>query len=301
MRTMPQDLPPSPRQRTVRSVVSISGRGLHTGRRVRMTLHPAAPDSGVLFMRGDLTDRAGAPVTIPATWRQARKMLRCSGLCHPEGHLVRTCEHLLTALYACGIDNVVVELDGEEVPIFDGSAAPLVEFVDSAGAGEQDAPRRLLRVRKAVESRVGERFVRLEPADEPCIELALTLRGFGRIGWSGRLDPETFRREIAWARTFAPLRHALPAKLWSLLSGAKAGRGLSLGNVIVHSHGRVFNPGGLRAPDEMARHRVLDVLGDLLLAGAPVLGKITAFRSAHSLNQDLVRALMEDAEAWSLE
>lgn len=228
-------------------------------------------------------------------------MLRCSGLCHPEGHLVRTCEHLLTALYACGIDNVVVELDGEEVPIFDGSAAPLVEFVDSAGATEQDAPRRFLRVRKTVESRVGERFVRLEPAEELHIELSLTLRHFGRIGWNGRLDPETFRREIAWARTFAPLGHALPAKLWSLLSGAKAGRGLTLGNVIVHSHGRVLNPDGLRAPDEMARHRVLDVLGDVLLAGAPVLGKITAFRSAHSLNQDLVRSLMEDAEAWSLE
>ena len=294
---MAPDSPQNQRQRTVVTPVSISGRGLHTGRRVRMTLHPASRDVGVIFQRTDIKTAAGAPVTFPADWRHAKKMLRCSGLGDEEGNVVRTCEHLLAALYACRVDNVLVELDGDEVPIFDGSAAPLIEFVDSAGAVEQDAPRRFVKVLKPVESRDGERFVRIEPAESLSIELALTLKHFGRIGWSGSLDPDTFRSEIASARTFAPLSHALFGKLWSL-TGAHAGRGLSLGNVIVHSFGKVLNPGGLRMPNEMPRHRVLDVVGDIMLAGAPLVGKITVFRSAHRLNQDMVTMLMSDTTAW---
>ena len=161
------------------------------------------------------------------------------------------------------------------------------------GRTPQDAPRKVIRITEPLESRDGERFVRIDPADEPSIDLSLTLRRFGTLGWSGSLDRETFGREIAPARTFSPLRHALPMKLLSLLTFQPVARGLRLDNVLLFARGRVWNPGGLRFPDELPRHRVLDIMGDLRLAGGDVIGKITAFRSSHALNQDLVRMIAE--------
>lgn len=273
-------------QRTLAHPVTFSGRGLHTGKRTTVTLLPAEADSGVVFRRTDL-----GGVRVPARIEHARKLLRCSGL-EADGATVRTCEHLLAALYACAIDNALIDMDGEEVPIFDGSALPLVKEVRRAGFVDQDAPRRRILVSGVVEARDGERFVRLEPAGELSVELSLTLRRFGRLGWSGPLDRETFAREICPARTFSPLRHALPVKLFSLFTGWPVARGASLNNLLVYARGRVWNPGGLRFPDELPRHRVLDIVGDLMLAGTDVVGKITAFRSSHSLNQDLVRFLV---------
>jgi UDP-3-O-[3-hydroxymyristoyl] N-acetylglucosamine deacetylase len=278
---MRQDL-----QSTFARTVDFSGRGLHTGKRCTVTLRPAAPDSGVVFIRND---KGNAPV--PAHIRYAQKLIRCSGLSH-GGVTVRTCEHILAALYACGIDNATISLDSEEVPILDGSAAQLVVEVAKAGAVTQDSPRRRIRIDKLVESRDGERFVRIEPAENLSIELSLTLRKFNTLCWSGPLDRETFRREIVPARTFAPMRHALPMKALSLITGQPVARGLRLDNVLLFAMGRVWNPGGLRFKDELARHRVLDILGDLRLAGADVIGKITAFRSSHALNQDLVRRIV---------
>lgn len=275
------------RQHTFARAASFSGRGLHTGRRCAVTLRPAGPDTGIVFRR---TDREGA--LVPAHIRHAQKLIRCSGLTK-DGVTIRTCEHLLAALYACGIDNALVDMDAEEVPIFDGSAAPLIIETAKSGRSPQDAPRKVIRITEPLESRDGERFVRIDPADEPSIDLSLTLRRFGTLSWSGSLDRETFGREIAPARTFSPLRHALPMKLLSLLTFQPVARGLRLDNVLLFARGRVWNPGGLRFPDELPRHRVLDVMGDLRLAGCDVIGRITAFRSSHALNQDLVRMIAE--------
>jgi len=288
----------STEQQTLATTVTAAGIGLHTGRRTRLSIAPAPPDSGIVFAR---KGRKGAQTLIPARWDSAVKLLRCSGLASPQGLLVRTPEHLLAALYACQVDNALVSMQGEEVPILDGSAVPWVELIRQAGVTAQGAPRRLLRVLEPVESREGERFVRIEPAEALEIELALTLRSFGRIGWSGSLDPQSVDEHIVLARTFGPLRHVLPGKLWGLVSGAPIARGASLRHVVVHHNGRILNRGGLRVPDELARHRVLDVVGDLMLAGAPVLGKVTAFRSSHALNLDLVGALMGNAAAWRLD
>jgi UDP-3-O-[3-hydroxymyristoyl] N-acetylglucosamine deacetylase len=274
-------------QRTFARPASFSGRGLHTGKRTAVTLLPAGPDSGVVFRRADL-----GGVLVPARIAHAKKLMRCSGL-EADGATIRTCEHLLAALYACSIDNALIDMDGEEVPILDGSAGPLLEAVRRAGAVEQDVPRRRIVVVEPVEARDGERFVRIEPAGELSVDLSLTLRRFGVLAWSGPLDRETVAREICPARTFSPLRHALPVKLFSLLTGTPVARGASLDNLLVYARGRVWNPGGLRFEDELPRHRVLDILGDLMLAGAEVVGRITAFRSSHSLNQDLVRALVD--------
>lgn len=273
-------------QRTFARPVSFSGKGLHTGRRTTVTLLPAGPDAGLVFRRADLD---GA--LVPARIEYARKLMRCSGL-EADGATIRTCEHLLAALYACSIDNALIDMDGEEVPILDGSAGPLLEVVCRAGAVEQDAPRRRIVVSEPVEARDGERFVRIEPAGDLSVDLSLTLRRFGVLAWSGPLDREHFAREICPARTFSPLRHVLPVKLFSLLTGTPVARGARLDNVLVYARGRVWNPGGLRFEDELPRHRVLDIMGDLMLAGAEVVGRITAFRSSHSLNQDLVRALV---------
>lgn len=288
----------SPRQHTLAATVSTSGVGLHTGKRSKVSLSPAPPDSGIVFVR---QGRRGAQTRIPARHEYATKLLRCSGLRSAEGLLVRTPEHLLAALYACEVGNVLVSLQGEELPILDGSARPWVDLVETAGVQEQEAQRRIVRVLEAVEVREGQRFVRLEPAAAPVVELALTLRNFGQLGYSGPLDPQSVRKEIVDARTFGPLRHVLPGKLWGLLSGSPIARGATLGRVVVHHNGRILNKGGLRMPDEIPRHRVLDVAGDLMLAGAPVLARVTAFRPAHRFNQDLVKKLMATRQAWVLE
>jgi len=274
-------------QHTVAHQISFSGKGLHTGKRCTVTLHPGEPNTGIIFRR---TDKDNA--IIPAHIQYAQKLIRCSGLIK-GGVTIRTCEHILAALYACGIDNARVDMDAEEIPIFDGSAAPLIAEVKKAGSVKQDDPRKTIRINKVVESRDGERFVRIEPADALSIDLSLTLRRFGTLGWSGPLDRNTFTHEIAPARTFSPMRHALPMKLLSLLTFQPIARGLRLDNVLLYAKGKVWNPGGLRFEDELPRHRVLDIIGDLRLANADVVGKITAFRPSHALNQELVKRIVE--------
>lgn len=272
-------------QHTIAREFSFSGRGLHTGDLCKVSILPAASDTGILFRRTDLGGKA-----IPATIDHAQKLVRCSGL-QKNGATIRTCEHLLAALYACGIDNAEVIMTNEEVPILDGSAKQLVSFIEEAGAIRQDIKRRFIEIASPIESRDGERFVRIEPAPDLSIDLSLTLRRFGTISWSGPLDRKNFKTEIAPARTFAPLRHALPVKIYSMITGTPIARGASLDNLLVYARGKVWNPGGLRFKNELARHRVLDIVGDLMLAGKMVAGKITAFRSSHSLNQDLVNKI----------
>jgi UDP-3-O-[3-hydroxymyristoyl] N-acetylglucosamine deacetylase len=271
------------RQRTIAEKVSCTGVGLHTGKPVQLSLHPARADSGIVFVR---TDRAH-PVEIPATPAALGRTHLATALGRGDA-TVDTVEHLLAALYGLGIDNVRVELDGPELPGMDGSAASFVFLLRSAGVFEQASRRRVLRVRRPIEIRDGERSIRIEPAREFRISYAIDFEHplIGRQKLRDLvLDEARFERELAPARTFGFAEQV--AALWR--SGRA--RGASLENTVVLGSDRVLNRGGLRFPDEFVRHKALDLVGDLALLGARVEGHVRVERGGHALHQRLVAAV----------
>jgi UDP-3-O-[3-hydroxymyristoyl] N-acetylglucosamine deacetylase len=281
-------------QQTLKAPIGCVGVGLHTGRRVSLNLRPADPGHGVVFRRTDLgrdiqarfdrvVDTRLATVLGDQRWASAR---------------VGTVEHLLAALAALGIDNVLVELDGPEVPALDGSAAPFVFLLDCAGVIEQSVPRAQIEIRRTVRVSDGEAFAELRPSvsGRPGLEMALSIdfaaAAIGRQALSLRLTPETFRSELARARTFTMAEEVTQLRAAGLAQGG------SLDNAVVVDQARILNPGGLRMRDEFARHKLLDAVGDLALAGAPLCGRFIAHRSGHALNNRLLRALFADVSAW---
>ena len=274
----------------------MAGVGLHTGKRVSLEIRPAAPDTGIVFTRGDLGFEHNS---IAASWRHAAPAKLCTLLDNGAGVRVRTVEHLLAALFFRRIDNASVLLDAEELPIADGSAAPFVSLLAEAGAVEQESPRKSIRVLKPLEISEGRSLVRLEPAEAFEIDLTIGLNGIGRLNWSGEVVPETACIELAPARTFGRLRNAWPLFLAGKLRLAPYLRGASLANVLVLVGGKVINPGGLRTEDEFVRHRVVDAVGDMMLAGQPIIGRLTAVRGHHGLYHRIIAALFADDDAWS--
>lgn len=280
-------------QQTIAEKVSCTGIGLHGGALVQLTLHPARANSGIAFVR---TDLPRAP-EIPARPSSVRSTRFATTLGRGEAR-VATVEHLLSAVYALGIDNLRVEIDGPELPVMDGSAAPFVYLIREAGLYRQRSPRRMLRVRRRVEVVDGARRISIEPARAFRVEYAVEFEhpAIGRQELEvDPLTPERFEREIAAARTFGFLREV--KALW------KAGfaRGGSLDNTVLLDDERVVNPGGLRWPDEFVRHKVLDLFGDLALLGVPVCGRVRVERGGHSLHQKLVARLLDTPEAWRIE
>ncbi|MFN7136718.1 MAG: UDP-3-O-acyl-N-acetylglucosamine deacetylase [Thermomonas sp.] len=279
------------RQRTLKNVIRATGVGLHGGEKVFLTLRPAPVDAGIVFRRVDLQ-----PVMeIPARATLVAETTLCTGL-SCEGVKVQTVEHLLSALAGLGIDNAYVELTAPEVPIMDGSAGPFVFLLESAGIVEQDAPKRFLRIRKPVEVRDGDKLARFTPYDgfrleftvkfdHPAIPEALS---------RATLDFSTgdYIREISRARTFGFMRDL------EYMRERNLGLGGSMDNAIVLDDFRVLNEDGLRYADEFVRHKILDAVGDLYLAGHPILGAYQGYKSGHALNNQLVRTLLADAEAW---
>jgi UDP-3-O-[3-hydroxymyristoyl] N-acetylglucosamine deacetylase len=278
-------------QKTLKSSIHCRGVALHSGARVAMTLHPAAPDSGIVFRR---SDRGGAEVR--AHWRNAVEQPLCTRLEDGQGLSVATVEHLLAALAGLEIDNVLIELDGPEVPGMDGSAAPFVFLVDCAGVVEQDAPRRAIKVLKPVS--VGEhgKSASLDPHDRFFMSFAIDFASgaIGRQDITIAVDPESFRTDISRARTFGFLHEV------DRLRAAGLARGSSLDNAVVIHGDQVLNREGLRYVDEFVRHKVLDALGDLYLAGAPLIGHFRGVRSGHALNLRLVETLFADPGAWTV-
>lgn len=271
------------RQRTIAEKVACTGIGLHTGKPVQLSLHPARADHGIVFVR---TDRAH-PVEIPATSAALCRTHLATALGRGDA-TVETVEHLLAALYGLGIDNVRIELDGPEVPGMDGGAASFVFLLRSAGAFEQAPRRRVLRVRRPIEIRDGERSIRIEPGRGLRISYAIDFEHplIGRQRLRDLvLDERCFERELAPARTFGFAEQV--AALWR--SGRA--RGASLENTIVLGSESVLNRGGLRFPDEFVRHKALDLVGDLALLGARVEGHVRVERGGHALHQRLVAAL----------
>jgi UDP-3-O-[3-hydroxymyristoyl] N-acetylglucosamine deacetylase len=278
------------RQRTLKNAIHATGVGLHTGRKVTLTLRPAAPDTGVVFRRVDLP---GLP-EIPADARLVSDTRLCSAI-EAAGARVMTVEHLMAALFGLGIDNVYVELNGPEVPIMDGSAGPFVFLIQSAGIEEQNAPKTFLRVRKTVEVTEGDKWVRLSPYNGFRVTLSVDFaHPVFAEGQTVSVDfaDTSFVREISRARTFGFMHEVEALRSNGLALGG------SLDNAVVMDEFRVLNAEGLRYDDELVKHKALDAIGDLYLLGHPLIGAFTGHKSGHALNNRLCRALLADESAW---
>lgn len=279
------------RQRTLATSVAIQGIGIHTGEQVQLSLHPAAADSGIVFLRSDLP--AGARV-VRATWDRVADTRLSTLLRNDAGAHVSTVEHLMAALAASRIDNLRIELDGPEVPILDGSATCWMALVEAAGTRAQASARRAIRVLRPLQVNLGESWGSLLPAVDSryAVSIDFPHPAIGRQQLDFRLTRAGFRRDVAPARTFGFLRDMASLQAQGLA------RGGSLDNAIVIGEAGVLNRGGLRFADEFVRHKLLDLIGDLYLAGAPILGQVIAHRPGHALNNALLRALFAQTDAW---
>lgn len=280
-------------QNTLKSAVTFNGTGLHSGAPVRMVVRPASADYGIWFRRTDVTDR---DALVPARWDAVVPSRLCTLIENAAGVSVSTIEHIMAALAGSAIHNALIEIDGPEVPILDGSAMPFVRAFIARGLREQLTPVRAIRVLKAVEVREGEAVARLEPADMLEIDFRISFED-AAIGTQTRrlnMSNGAFVRELSDSRTFCRQADV----------DAMRERGLALGgtleNAVVFEGALVLSPGGLRHADEPVRHKMLDALGDLALAGGPILGRYTGDRAGHALTNRLLRALFADPSAYRL-
>lgn len=282
------------KQTTIRSSVSLTGTGIHSGREATVVMHPATADSGVRFIC------AGTSDVIRADRSAVVATELCTVIANETGRAVATVEHLMAAIYAAGVDNLLVEIFGEEVPILDGSALPFMEAIASAGAASVDRPRRYLRVERPVRVERGGAWAALAPCAGSAARFTLDVEidfahpAIGRQRRVLNLDADSFRVEIAAARTFGNLGDV------ERLRAAGFARGASLANAVVLDGAGVLNPGGLRHADEFVRHKILDVVGDLALAGSPILGDFRSVRGGHALNRGILDALFDDPANYSL-
>lgn len=281
------------KQRTIKSLVKTVGIGLHSGRKVTLTLRPALAGTGIVFTRVDLPEA----VEIPAA-AEAIGDTRLASVLQKDGARVSTVEHLMSACAGLGIDNLYVDVDAEEIPIMDGSAASFVFLLQSAGIEEQNAAKRFIKVKKAVEVREGDKLARLEPFFGFKLSFTIDFRhpAVDKTGQNFAIDfaDTSYVREIARARTFG-FAHEVEA-----LREMGLARGGSLDNAIVLDEHRMLNNEELRYGDEFVRHKILDAIGDLYVIGHPLIGAYVAHKSGHGLNNQLLRALLADQEAYEL-
>lgn len=279
------------KQRTLKSLVRATGVGLHSGQKVTLVLRPAAPGTGIVFHRVDLNppvDLKADPYAVGDT--------RMASCLEKDGVKLGTVEHLMSALAGLGIDNLHIDVDAEEIPIMDGSASPFVFLLQSAGIEEQNAPKRFLRVKKVVEVEDGDKWARLSPYEGFRLEFSIHFNhpAVDKSGTKVAVDfaDQSYIRDISRARTFGFTQDVEALRDQGLALGG------SLENAIVMDEYRVLNAEGLRLPDEFVRHKVLDAVGDLYLAGAPLLAMFNAHKSGHAMNNRLLRELLADASAW---
>jgi UDP-3-O-[3-hydroxymyristoyl] N-acetylglucosamine deacetylase len=282
------------RQTTLANEISLTGIGVHSGAPVSLTLCPADSDTGLRFLIYKDDDADG--IEIAADQQFVSGVTLCTVLGDGNGASVATVEHVLAAMRGLGVDNVLIEIDSGEVPIMDGSAAPFVEAIDEAGIAELDAPRRFLKVLKPIcveeNGAVGE----LTPYNGFHLDIEIDFETplIGKQNLSVELNPGAFRRDIARARTFGFMKDV--EQLWA----AGLALGASLDNTVAIGEDRVINREGLRYIDEFVRHKALDAVGDLALAGAPILGAYRSRRGGHRLNALVLKALFADSEAWTM-
>jgi UDP-3-O-[3-hydroxymyristoyl] N-acetylglucosamine deacetylase len=278
-------------QHTLKEVITFFGIGLHSGRRVMLRIEPAEPDSGRVFVRSDVP---AGEAEIPALWTHSVNTELCTELQNVHGVCVATVEHLLAALYASGIDNARIVVNGPEIPILDGSAFPYMSLIRSIGTRQQDRPRRAIQITQPVAVYERERSIALMPASVPRITLDIDFasRAVGKQSLSMTLDDTSIAREIVAARTFGF------AKDVDRLRARGLARGGSLANAVLFDDERPLNEDGLRFPDEPVRHKILDAIGDLALAGAPVIGHLHGRQSGHVMNTRILRELFRRRDSW---
>ena len=282
-------------QHTLARAVAFSGRGLHTGKIAHVTLQPAPANHGIVFRKCAADGKELA--RIPALWHRVHDMPLCTCIAQDQW-FIRTVEHLLAALYAFNIDNALIDVVGDEIPIFDGSSRVFVEYVQQAGTVAQDQARRQIRILKPMEYAEGDKRVAIEPAAQFSVDVTISLSKIGRLNWQGVVTPQVIVQELAYARTFGRLMPGLVAKAASYFRKVPVGLGAHPGSVILLWGKHGITQGGLRAPDEYVRHRVIDLIGDMCLAGHPLQAKVTTHSTAHRLNHRLLDKVFADDTAW---
>ncbi|MBO6826022.1 MAG: UDP-3-O-acyl-N-acetylglucosamine deacetylase [Sneathiella sp.] len=278
-------------QKTLRNSISCTGVGVHGGQLVNMTLKPAPADTGVIFRRTDVADEVAE---IPARFDTVTELVMCTTIANDAGVKVATIEHLMAALSGSGVDNVIVEIDGPEVPVMDGSSAPFIFLIECADTVELDQPRRYIKILKEVEVRDGDAVAVLTPGDNISVsfEIEFDNKRIGQQQCRVNLRNGAFKKELSRARTFGFLSELEQLKSMGLAKGG------SLDNAIVLSGEDILNEEGLRYDDEFVRHKALDAVGDLYLAGSQIIGQFTGYRSGHALNNKLLHAVLQDDDAW---
>jgi UDP-3-O-[3-hydroxymyristoyl] N-acetylglucosamine deacetylase len=279
-------------EKTIQAPISFVGIGLHTGERVKITLKPSLDTSGINFRRNDAKPGTGF---IPARWYNVHDTEMSTTLMNNHGTKIKTVEHLMAALYGCGVDNVLIEVDGPEIPIMDGSAAPFATTIERVGTQIQDKPRHAIWIDRPIEVRSGDKYAMLMPSTVPMITVSIDFPGtlVGSQTLSVELVNEAFRNDIARARTFGFAHQIKGLQNCGLVKGG------SLKNAILVDGERIVNEDGLRYDNEFVRHKVLDSVGDLALAGLPIFGHYYAHKPGHGLNLALLKQLFSDRSAWS--
>lgn len=283
-----------PTQRTLRTPIPCKGIGLHSGRKVSMTLRPAAVDTGISFLRTDVASGTGL---VPARWNTVVDTRMCTMIGNEHGVTVGTIEHLMAALRGCGVDNVLIELDGPEVPVMDGSSAPFVFLIDCAGVERQPARRSVIRILDTIRVEEGPAWATLAPDVTATLSFEIDFQSaaIGRQDRMLRLTEDSFVGELARARTFGFVQDV------DRLRAAGLARGASMDNAVVVDGDAVVNPEGLRFPDEFVRHKMLDAVGDLHLAGHAIVGRYHGHRAGHGVTNRLLHALFAQPDAWRFE
>ena len=281
------------KQRTLKQTITTTGIGLHSGKKVTMTLKPAPANTGILFKRVDLQP----PVIIDSHPERVGETMLCTGLV-TETAKVATIEHLLSALAGLGIDNLWIEIDAPEIPIMDGSAAPFLYLILSTGIQELDAPKRFIKITKPIEARKGDAWARLTPyaGFKASFEIAFNHPAVNATAQQLEINfsSQAYASEVARARTFGFMRDV------EMLRSRNLGLGGSLENAIVLDEYRVINPDGLRYNDEFIRHKILDAVGDLYTLGHGIIGAFHGYKAGHAINNLLVRELLKQQEAWDM-
>jgi UDP-3-O-[3-hydroxymyristoyl] N-acetylglucosamine deacetylase len=278
-------------QRTLKGPAIFAGVGVHTGAHTRVSVRPAPVNAGVVFVRTDITDRDNR---VPVSGEAVCKTQLGTVITNAAGVTVATIEHLMAALVMSGIDNAVVELDGPEMPIMDGSSLPFIQILDQVGSRQQEAPRRYIEILDVIEVVEGDKRATLRPCDrfEVAFEIAFASAAVGRQSVDLVMDEAAFRMELADCRTFGFLHEVEALRAMGLA------RGGSMENAVVIEGDRILNPEGLRRPDEFVRHKALDAIGDLYVLGAPILGRFEGVLAGHGINNAVVRALLSAPQAW---
>ncbi len=281
------------RQTTIAREVELVGTGVHSGAPVSVILHPAEADSGLRFV---VTDNTRLVADIAADVRNVKNLTLCTVIGDESGVTVSTVEHLLAALRGLGVDNCFIEIDSKEVPIMDGSSAPFVEAIDEVGIRELSAPRKFIKVLKPIRVQDGDCWGELVPHNgfHLDVEIEFDTPVIGRQRLAFEMSPGVFRNELSRARTFGFMSDV--ERLWK----AGLALGANLNNTVAIGDGRILNRDGLRCPQEFVRHKMLDAVGDLSLAGQPLLGAYRSVRGGHRLNSHVLQALFADDTAWTL-